>query len=210
MYLANSTRVDIAEAVNVVSRYSANPSKMHYQAVKHVWRYLNGAKDHGLVYRRTSRVHLQGWCDASYADDVDTSRSTGAYVTTMCGGVIDWSSRVMRPVALSTTEAEYMCASDAAKEIVWARGLLAELGYEQTEATPMMEDNQATIDLSVSGRHHKRTKHIRVRYHFIRQLVEEGEVALVKVHTSEQIADLLTKPLGKTQFINLRGKMMTT
>ena len=115
----------------------------------------------------------------------------------------------MRTVALSTVEAESMAAAEAAKEVIWLRGILSEMGFPQEEPTPIMEDSQGAIDLSVSSRHHARTKHIRIRYHFIRQLIGQGELALVKVSTDHQLADLLTKPLSRPRFLKLRDRMMT-
>lgn len=209
MYLATHTRLDIAEAVSALSSYAAHPRKIHVQGVQHIWRYLQGSKDLGLTYTKNGGpVHLTAYADASYAGDVSTRRSRGAYITLVGGGPIQWWTQLMKTIALSTCEAETMAATECGKEVLWCRNLLEELGYPQVEATPVFEDNQGAIDLSVSDRHHKRTKHIHVRYRWLKQVTEQGELALVKTPTTEQLADLLTKALPPAQFLYLRAKLM--
>lgn len=124
------------------------------------------------------------------------------------GGGVSWGSKLQPTVALSSSEAEYMAASAAVQEALHMRSLLSSLGTEQHGATKIYEDNQGCIAMSENAISHRRTKHIAIRYHFIRERVESGEVKLCYVPTEQQLADLLTKPLGRVQVIRLRERMM--
>jgi hypothetical protein len=128
MYLSICTRPDISQAVGALARYMANPTVAHWQAAKGVLRYVAGTADYGITYGSASG--LKAYCDADYAGDIDTRRSTTAYVFTLNGGAISWSSRLQQTVAASTTEAEYMAAASATKEALWLRQLLHSLGME--------------------------------------------------------------------------------
>eukprot|EP00253_Pinus_taeda_P009242 PITA_09242 len=164
MYAMVSTRPDISHAVGVVSRFMAKP---------------------GLVC---------GYVDADYASDLDKRRSTTGYVFTLASGAISWMSNLQETIALSTTEAEYIAASDASKEAIWLKGLLDEIGRKQ-EKVDVLCDSQSDIHLATNPAYHSRTKHIDVRYHFLRHVIDGGKVALKKFHTRENCADIFTKPV---------------
>jgi len=199
MYLMVATRPDLAAAVGTVSRFLEKPGPKHWQAVKRIFRYLRATSDMVLQLgaRDAARgeVILQGYCDADWAGDDDTRRSTTGYVFGIGTGVISWNSKRQPTVALSTTEAEYMSASAAAREAVWLRALLEEVGFPQQQATTVYCDNSGAIALARNPVQHQRSKHIDIRHHFIRSVSEAGEVELVYVPTHEQVADVLTKPL---------------
>ena len=112
-----------------------------------------------------------------------------------------WQSRLQPTVALSSTESEYMAAGAAAQELMWLRELLREIGFEQHGSTSIYEDNRSCINLSENPMFHKRTKHILVRYHYIQDLVQKGFVKLIPLATTNMIADILTKPLGRVLFL---------
>jgi hypothetical protein len=126
----------------------------------------------------------------------------------LCGGPVSWGSRKQNTVATSTTEAEYMSASQAAKEAMWLRYLLKELGYPQEGPTVIWEDNKGCIDLSRNPVFHKRSKHIDVQHHYVRERVECQEIKLAKITGEENIADLFTKALPRDRFHQLRGSLM--
>ena len=199
MYAMVCTRPDIAHAVGVVSRYSSNPGKQHWEAVKWIMRYLRGTTDMALCFKRGS-TELQGYVDADLAGDNDTCRSTTGYVYTVGGAAVSWVSNLQGHVALSTTEAEYVAVSEAGKEMVWLNGLLEELGKEK-ENCALYSDSQSAIHLAKNPAFHSRTKHIPMRYHYIRDLVEDEVLQLLKIQGSENPADMLTKsvPLGKLE-----------
>ncbi|KAH7301632.1 hypothetical protein KP509_23G035000 [Ceratopteris richardii] len=186
-----------AHAVGVVSRFMANPGKAHWEAVKSILRYLKGTKNKCICYGKDP-LELKGFCDSDMAGDVDTRKSTSGYIFTLAGGAISWCSRLQKIVALSTTEAEYISATEASKEAIGLARLCCEFGLPSK--APMLGcDNQSAICLAKNAMFHARTKHIDVRYHFIREVLEDDLITLVKVHTSQNPADVLTKCLSKAQ-----------
>uniref|UniRef100_A0A2N9HJ76 Integrase catalytic domain-containing protein n=1 Tax=Fagus sylvatica TaxID=28930 RepID=A0A2N9HJ76_FAGSY len=200
MYAMVCTRPDLAHAVSTVSRYMANPGREHWNAVKWIFRYLKGTAEHGILFSRQSGTNsVVGYVDADYAGEVDDRRSTTGYVFTLSGGPICWKSTLQSIVAMSTTEAEYMAVAEAAKEALWLKGLVKELGLNQG-GVQMHCDSQSAIYLAKNQVYHARTKHIDVRFHKIRELIVTGDIVLEKVHTSENAADMLTKPVTTTKF----------
>ena len=197
MYAMVATRPDIAYAVGVVSRYMSNPGKAHWEAVKCVFRYLKGTQRKCLCYGKGA-LNLQGYCDADMAGDLDTRKSTSGYIFTVAGGAVSWCSKLQKIVALSTTEAEYISATEASKEAIWLSRLGEDLGM--SVSTPVLGcDSQSAVYLAKNAMFHSRTKHIDVRHHFIRQVLEDGLVTLTKIKTQDNPADILTKSLGKAQ-----------
>jgi hypothetical protein len=129
------------------------------------------------------------------------------YITFFVGGPLSWESRLQRSVSLNTQQSEYMALAENCKEVVWLRGLLAELGYEQG-VTWTFEDNQAAIKLSKNDVNHKKSKHIEVRYHYVRECVQNKLIHLEYLQTKEMLADILTKPLSANRFLYLRSKLL--
>lgn len=191
MYAMVCTRPDIAHAVGVVSRFMANPGKQHWEAVKWILRYLRGSTDRCLCFRRGD-VALQGFVDADFAGEVDRRRSTTGYVFTVGTTAVSWISQIQKIVALSTTEAEYVAITEASKEMIWLQGLLAELGFDQKNNI-LFSDSQSAIHLAKNSAFHSRTKHIGLRYHFIRSLLEDEVLILEKIQGAQNPADMLTK-----------------
>ncbi|GJZ85112.1 retrotransposon protein, putative, ty1-copia subclass [Tanacetum coccineum] len=194
MYLMVCTRPDIAYAVSVVSRYLANPGKNHWEAVKWILKYLRGTANVSLVYGtdRGNHVDVTGFVDSDYAKDPDKGRSITGYAFLVQRCVVSWKATLQHVVALSTTEAEYMALTEAVKEAIWLRGLLEELGVE-LNTVAVNCDNQGAIHLSRNHVFHERTKHINVRYHFIKEVLKAKTVEVLKVGTEHNAADALTK-----------------
>src|ERR1044072_1696408 len=144
---------------------------------------------------------ILGYVDSDYAGDLDDRRSTTGYVFTLAGGPICWKSSVQSIVAMSTTEAEYMAVAEATKEALWLTGLVRELGVEQG-GVRLHCDSQSAIYLAHNQVYHARTKHIDVRFNKIRELLVAKSIVLLKVHTSENAADMLTKPVTSDKFKN--------
>jgi hypothetical protein len=160
MYAMVCTRPDLAHAVSTVSRYMANPGREHWNAVKWIFRYLKGTAEHGILFSRQPRTNsVVGYVDADYACEVDDRRSTTGYVFTLSGGPICWKSTLQSIVAMSTTEAEYMAVAEAAKEALWLKGLVKELGLNQG-GVQMHCDSQSAIYLAKNQVYHARTKHM--------------------------------------------------
>jgi hypothetical protein len=207
MYLAVCTRPDIQLAVSKLTHALVNPGRAHWRAAKRVLQYLRGTSKMKITYDGAGGTTLEGYVDASWADAEHDRRSTTGWLFMVGGNLVSWGTYVQRVVARSTAEAEYMAASDAAQEVVWLRRLLAELDTPQEGATTVYEDNQGCIAMAGKEDVSKRTKHIDVRYHYVREQVEAEVMALTWVPSAEQIADILTKPLPRTQFRNLRARM---
>ena len=200
LYLAACTRPDISQAVGVLSRYMAHPTEQHWNVAKDVLRYLLNSKDVGIVFQRNG-LCLHGYCDADFAGDVDTRRSTTAYVFVLSGGAVSWSSKLQATVAVSTAEAEYMSAASAVKEALWLRKLMVEFDYDCTGPVLISCDNQAALKLLVNPVVSARSKHIDVLHHFARERVARKEVSFVYCNTDNMIADCLTKPLAKDKLL---------
>ena len=162
--------------------------------------FLKGTAEHEILFSRQPGTNsVVGYVDADYAGEVDDRRSTTGYVFTLSGGPICWKSTLQSIVAMSITETEYMAVAKAAKEALSLKGLVKELGLNQS-GVQMHCDNQSAIYLAKNHVYHARTKHIDVRFHKIRELIITRDIVLKKVHTSENAADMLTKPVTTTKF----------
>ena len=139
MYAMVCTQPDIAHVVGVVSRYMSNPGMEHWNAIKWILRYLRGTTTKALCFKG-SNAALRGYVDSDLAGDIDTRRSTTRYVFTIGGTAVSWISRLQKVVALSTTEAEYVAATEASKEMIWLQHFLEELGQVQTD-NPLYTDS---------------------------------------------------------------------
>jgi hypothetical protein len=210
MYAAVSTRPDISFAVGVASRFMAAPTQEHWSLVKRILRYLRGTQSVGILYKfgRPGQLALSGFCDSDWGGDPTDRKSTAGWVFLLSGGPVSWSSRKQATVALSTTEAEYMSAAEAAKEAIWLRALLSDLGHAQSAATRIFEDNRGCIELSKNPIIHQRSKHIAIRHHFIREKTASGEVYLEHIPTERMVADIFTKPLPRPRFQALRDSLL--
>eukprot|EP00795_Rhopilema_esculentum_P007998 gene7998-biopygen1703 len=206
LYAAIATRPDIAQAVGALSQFNSAPTEAHLTAVKRVFRYLKGTINLSLVYKKSESKEVTGFSDASWADDMQNRHSTTGNVFMMAGGAISWLSQKQSTVALSTAEAEYIASSKAAQEVVWLKQLFREIG-DNVQPITIMEDNQGAISMTKNPVGHKRTKHIDIRYHFVREQVEKGTLLLKYCNTKEMLADLLTKSLNRGQFEYLRCKL---
>jgi hypothetical protein len=203
MYLSVCTRPDIAQAVGALARYMASPTAAHWQAAKGVLRYIAGTPGFGITF---NGLGLAAYCDADYAGDLDSRRSTTGYVFTLGGGAISWSSRLQPTVAASTTEAEYMAAAYAIKEGLWLRNLLSKIGVG-TNSITIFADNQSAIKLLKNPVFSMRSKHIDVIYHFARERVMRKDIAFKYLPTTEMVADALTKPVPPNKLAYCRERM---
>jgi hypothetical protein len=195
MYAAVATRPDIAFAVSHLSQFLDNPGVAHWEAVKRVIRYLATTKSFELTYGG-ERHDLEGYTDADGATQ-DHRRAISGYAFLLDGGAISWGSKKQELITLSTAEAEFVAATHAAKEAIWLQRFLHELLPNPLPPTPLFCDNQAALRLATNDNYHARTKHIDVRYHFIRYAAASGSIALYYCPTEDMVADLLTKSLPK-------------
>lgn len=169
IFAAVTTRPDIMFAVSVLSRFLTNFNNSHWNAAKRVFKYLKATRTHGIKYVRNDKNEtLIGYSDADYANDPDTRRSMNGYVFLMSAGPVTWCCQCQKSVALSTTEAEYVAASNASREVLWLRQLISEIDEISDSGTVLCVDNQSAIKLIKNPVFHRRSKHIDVVYHFIR------------------------------------------
>jgi Reverse transcriptase (RNA-dependent DNA polymerase) len=203
------TRPDLALSVGIVSRFMESPKEEHMAAVKQILRYLKGSTGVGFTYRKSPvrNVNFVGYSDSDLAGDVDDRKSTTGVIFFLGDNPISWFSRKQKVVALSSCEAEYIAASAAACQGVWLEALRAELMEQSSQKIMLRIDNQSAISLCKNPVFHDRSKHIDTKYHYIRENVENGRIAVEHVGTSEQLADMLTKPLSRIRFAELRHRI---
>jgi len=200
-YISIHTRPDISFAVNQAARKMKNPSIADWQKAKRILRYLQGTKELQLTLSKEKPPELKGYSDASYAEEKDR-KSTSGYVFMKNGGPISWKSSKQHIIALSSTEAEYISLTDAANEAMWLRNFDREI-KNQSNTVEIFEDNQSAIHLSSDNIFSHRTKHIEVRYHFIREKVLNKDIKLTYCPTDLMIADIFTKPLDRVKHLQL-------
>lgn len=206
MYLA-ATRPDIMFIAGQLCRYMEAPTEQHMAAMKKLLRYIQGTKELGIFYKKGGSDRLVAYSDSDYAGDHDNRRSTSGYVCFLSGAAIAWSSKRQPIVTLSTTEAEFVAATACACQVLWLRRIFEHIGLAQKEGTVINCDNMSTIKLSKNPVMHQRSKHIDVRYFFLRDLVNDGVIELKYCNTLAQVADIMTKPLKVDQFEKLRGML---
>jgi ribonuclease HI len=212
LYAAITTRLDIAYAVNVLSRHMLNPTDAHWQAGKRILRYLQGTRNLGLSFKKSSanEFQIEAYSDADWAGDQEDRKSTTGYVIRLNGSVVSWVSKKQATIALSSAEAEYMAISAAMQEIKWIEQLLTELNVKVTRTAQLFCDNQAAIAISQNDVHHARTKHIDIRHHYIREAIHKKEVNLSWIRSEDQLADIFTKALPRQVFQRLRIRLLVS
>lgn len=207
LYLMTCTRPDISYAINVLSRFASKNNKAVWQYLWGILRYLKGTASLKLTYERNLNDEcriLIGYADADHAGDKSDLRSTSGYVFKMYENCsITWSTRKQAPTATSTTVAEYIAMYEAVKEAVWLRSLSITLSLE-VKTVLIWEDNKSCIAIAENPGNHGKTKHVDIKYHYTREQVEIETVELKHVRSSEQIADIFTKPLGAEKFCYFR------
>ncbi|KAJ9542161.1 hypothetical protein OSB04_028667 [Centaurea solstitialis] len=200
MYVMLCTRPDVAYSVSVTSRYQQNPGEPHWVAVKNILKYLRRTKEMFLVFGGSEdEISVTGYSDASFQTDRDDFRSQSGYVFTLNGGAISWKSSKQDTIADSTTKAEYIAASYAAKEAVWLRNFLSDLRVIASISRPIdiFCDNSGVVAQAKEPREHHKSRHVLKKYHLIREIIGRGDVRICKIPTEENVADPLTKPLAR-------------
>jgi hypothetical protein len=197
MYAMLCTRPDVSFALSVTRRYQTDFGEDHLTIVKGILKYLRRTKDMFLIFGGKDELVVKGYTDASFQTDKDDSTSQSRFVFCLYGRAVSWKSSKQDTVADLTTEAEYIAASEAAKEAVWIRKFVSELGVVPSASSPvdLYCDNNGDIALAKEPRSHKNSRHILQKYHLICHFIGRGDVKVCKVHTDSNVADPLTKPL---------------
>jgi hypothetical protein len=199
MFAMICTRIDLAYPVAKLSRFMTKPTEQHLSAAKRVMRYIAQSSKLALTYRGEEGLKLTGYSDADWASDASDSKSVQCYIFTLAGGAISWKSTKQRIVATSSTESEYISLAACGLEAVYLRGLMEEL-YHDPGTIDIQTDNNGSVTIAKEAKHHERTKHIRVKYHKIRELEDDGTVAVNWIPREENPADLGTKALPRDVF----------
>ena len=210
MYLMVGTRPDLAFSIGVLAKHVQNPTMVHWEALKRVIRYVSHTKDMGLVYgANESTMTPTVYVDADWAGDQQTRKSMSGYVAMMSGAAVAWCARQQEVVAMSSAESEYISMCSGAKETVWLRRLVRGFGMvpNMDKPTMMFVDNQAAIALAHNAAVNRRNKHIDVRFHYTRQLLEDGSLDLEYCRTEDMVADVLTKALGRIKLQKFVGML---
>ncbi|KAI7956392.1 hypothetical protein MJO29_007792 [Puccinia striiformis f. sp. tritici] len=200
-YLSILTRPDISYAVSTLSQYLENPGIKHYYAAVQIFRYLKGTRNFGLVFKKEKGTNLRAFADADWGNCPDTRRSTTGFVVTVGTHLIDWKSTKQATISLSSAEAEYKALSDLGRDLAWLVNIANETSiYPDLKRIIVYVDNKAAINLAKSelSQNSFRTKHMDIRLHFVRELVVNGLIVLEHVKTTENSANFLTKPVGRT------------
>ncbi|KAJ1601706.1 hypothetical protein NDA14_005615 [Ustilago hordei] len=198
LWVANSTQPDLSLTVGVLARHMHEPSQEHYQAAQWVLRYLESTRQVGLVYRASeSQEPLVAHSDANWASDATIQRrSTSGSVALVYGNPVAWKSATQKCVSLSAVEAEFIAATEATCEVLFLKQLLRSIGI--ATGTPMVySDNTGCIQVSKDPAQHWKLKHIDTKYHFVHNNIQEGRVQIKYVDTTRNLADILTKPIGR-------------
>ncbi|GKD96534.1 hypothetical protein Tco_1380431 [Tanacetum coccineum] len=205
LYLTAS-RPDLQFAICMCARYQARPTEKHLHAVKRIFQYLRGTVNRGLWYPKDSSIALTAFADADHAGCQDTRRSTSGSMQFLGDRLVSWSSKRQKSAAISSTKAEYIALSGCCAQVLWMRSQLTDYGFGFNKI-PMYCDNKSAIALCCNNVQHSRSKHIDIRFHFIKEHVENGVIELYFVNTEYQLADIFTKALGRERIEFLINKL---
>jgi hypothetical protein len=204
LYMSMYTKPEIAYAVGVLSRFNDKKTEASCKMLTHLLRYLNGHPECEIEFNG-SRLDMHGFSDADWGSDLITRRSTTGYIVFAAGGPISWQSKLQTTVATSSLESEYMALYSGIQELVWLRGVLREIGLSEVKPTPFMIDSKSALDLAGNPVFHKRSKHIDIKYHWLREHAGEGgfnTVTLYHCGTLKMSADIFTKSLCSNLFFS--------
>jgi hypothetical protein len=224
IYASISTRPDITHAVNMVSRYMHAPSHMHMTAAKRILRYLNSTQHYCIMYENKnnnnivynndnnnidkSMLVINGYCDADWGGS-DDKKSTTGFCTFINDNIISWNTKKQHTVALSTAEAEYMAITEVVQEVKWLKQLLQEMNYNVQLPINIYVDNISAICIGENDVQHERTKHIDIKYHYIRENIYNNEIKLVYMPSDQQLADVFTKAVTPVLHTKFRDQIMS-
>lgn len=206
LYLT-ATRPDLMFSASYLSRYLKEPKAKHFKEAKRVLRYIKGTTDIGLMYSAVKEPKLVGYSDSDWGGCKEDLKSTTGYCFSIGSAIFSWKTSKQDTIAQSTAEAEYMALCAATNQAIWLRRLLEDLKFNTQEGVPIYCDSQSAIALGKNPVQHRRTKHIQIKYHFVRESVRNGDIKLEYCKSEEQLADTLTKALGGQTFERFRAQL---
>ena len=192
------------------------PNQTHMTAAKRILRYLSATQDYCIQYtndydnekHKNKKIVISAYCDADWGGDLDDRKSTTGYCVYINKKIVSWHTHKQPTVALSSAEAELMSACDVVKEIMWMKPMLEEMNYEVVTPIIINIDNQSAMKIAENDVEHARTKHIDIKYNFIKDQIKNKIIKLNWVSTKDQIADIFTKALSQDIFEKMRGKLL--
>ena len=211
LYAAICTRPDIFYAVMQLARFNSNPGKAHVRASEQCLRYLEETPDLGIRFtapkNKSAKIRIEAFVDSDWGGCPDTRRSTTGYVIHVCGGPVAWRSKLMQTIALSSCEAEFMALTEVCRELMWMCRFLDEIGIEY-ETPNVYCDSSSAINWAEDPVQHQRNKHVEIKYYYCRDVVADEKVRLFKINTVNNLADIMTKPVGQQIIKRLRERVM--
>jgi len=201
------TRPDIQYAVNTLSQFMQSPYSSHFDAATRVLRYLKGSVGKGLFLSASSSINLVGYADSDWAGCPTTRRSTTGYFTMLGSSPISWKTKKQPTISRSSAEAEYRSLATLSSELQWLKYLLSDLGINHSQPITIYCDSQAAIHIAENPVFHERTKHIEIDCHFVREKIKSGLITPSYIRSSDQLADIFTKPLGGDAYKRILGKL---
>ncbi|GJZ97665.1 hypothetical protein Tco_0670118 [Tanacetum coccineum] len=205
IYLTTS-RPDLTFVVCMCARYQTKPIEKHIHVVKRIFKYLRGTVNRGLWYPKDSSIAIIAYADADHAGCQDTRRNTSGSMQLLGDRLVSWLSKRQKSATISSTEAEYIALFGCCAQVLWTRSQLTDYGLRFNK-TPMYYDNKSAIALCCNNVQHSRSRHIDIRFHFIKEQVENGVVELYFVNTEYQLAYIFTKALGRERIEFLINKL---
>ncbi|CAM8899786.1 unnamed protein product [Rhodiola kirilowii] len=203
---ASHKRTPTATHLKITKDYAGTKVDQIMYRMKRIIKYVCGTVEFGIWYTKDTNPYLVGYCDADWAGNAEDRKSTSGGCFFLGNNLVSWFSKKQNSISLSTAEAEYIATGSCCTQLLWMKQMLSEYRVEQKEMT-LYCDNMSAISISKNPVHHSKTKHIDIRHHFIRELVEQKVVTLKHVTTDKQLADIFTKPLDATQFETLRSSL---
>ena len=208
------TRADVLQAISECSKYANNPGKKHILAALRILQYLHHHPDWGLLFTKSGRKYGSAWdielyVDSDHAADVDTRRSRTGYVILVNNNVIDYGTAMQSKTATSTPVAEYVALASGLKQLLWISQIIEECEIKVNYPCQVHEDNEGCIAIANNPMAQKRTRHMEIRYHFIRDYVNDGKIKISHCRTTRMLADMLTKALPGPALTQQRARIMS-
>lgn len=204
LYIGTNTRPDIVASVSILARKVEAPTQNDLNEAKRTLKYLKGTSEHQLELGNRSDDLFIGYADADYAEDQTNRKSNSGFIFFVYGSPVNWTCKKQSCVSLASSEAEYVSLAEACTEAVWLSNVLKGFNLPMEPPIVIREDNQSSIRMAEQLRPSNRSKHIDVKYHYIRELVQTGQIKLEYCPTESMLAAMLTKPLAARRLQKLR------
>lgn len=207
LYVSNGSRPDVSFAVNYLSRFQKSYNQTHFKYALRILKYLYSTRFMNLIYSVSSNEKLDAFVDADWASDVVDRKSTTGIIIRVFGNPVFWKSQKQKIVSRASAHAEYYALAECVEEVLPIKGILHELSYNINDGINIYEDNTGAICLAKNGKFSKNSKHIDISYHFVNDYQKKRIINVTKINTDDQLADILTKPLGKEKFQKFRSML---